>query len=64
MKDEIYECSFLKLSFPNKGLDAINLGNNLHQKSVKSKTLSSVELLFPIDGFRLTRCRSFSEHIS
>ena len=29
--------SFLKLSFANKGLDAIHLSNILHQKSVKSK---------------------------
>ena len=28
---------FLKLSFANKGLDGINLGNILHHKSVKSK---------------------------
>jgi hypothetical protein len=32
-KDEINRCSFLKLSFANKGLD----GNILHHKSVKSK---------------------------
>jgi hypothetical protein len=35
--DEIDKCSFLKLSFANKGLDGINLGNILHHKSVKSK---------------------------
>jgi hypothetical protein len=32
-KDEINRCSFLKLSFANKGLD----GNILHHNSVKSK---------------------------
>ena len=36
-KDEIDKRSFLKLSFANKGLDGINLGNILHHKSVKSK---------------------------
>ena len=36
-KDEIDKRSFLKLSFANKGLDVINLGNILHHKSVKSK---------------------------
>ena len=36
-KDEINKRSFLKLSFANKGIDAINLGNILHHKSVKSK---------------------------
>ena len=36
-KDEIDKCSFLKLSFANKYLDAIKLGNILHHKSVKSK---------------------------
>jgi hypothetical protein len=35
-KDEIDKRSFLKLSFANKGLDGINLGNILHHKSVKS----------------------------
>jgi hypothetical protein len=30
-KDEIDKRSFLKLSFLNKGLDGINLGNILHQ---------------------------------
>ena len=35
--DEIDKRSFLKLSFANKGLDGINLGNILHHKSVKSK---------------------------
>jgi hypothetical protein len=34
---EIDKRSFLKLSFANKGLDGINLGNILHHKSVKSK---------------------------
>jgi hypothetical protein len=29
-KDEIDKRSFLKLSFANKGLDGINLGNILH----------------------------------
>jgi hypothetical protein len=33
------QTSFLKLSFGNKNLDAINLGNILHHKSVKSKIL-------------------------
>ena len=36
-RDEIDKRSFLKLSFANKGLDAINLGNILHHKSEKSK---------------------------
>ena len=36
-KDEIDKRSFLKLLFANKGLDGINLGNILHQKSVISK---------------------------
>jgi hypothetical protein len=36
-KDAIDKRSFLKLSFANKGLDGINLGNILHHKSVKSK---------------------------
>jgi hypothetical protein len=36
-KKEIDKRSFLKLSFANKGLDGINLGNILHHKSVKSK---------------------------
>jgi hypothetical protein len=36
-KDEIDKRSFLKLSFANKGIDAINLGNIRHHKSVKSK---------------------------
>jgi hypothetical protein len=31
-KDEIDKRSFLKLSFANKGLDGINLGNILHHK--------------------------------
>ena len=35
-KDEIDKRSFLKLSFANKGLDGINLGNILHHKSVKA----------------------------
>ena len=30
-KDEIDKRSFLKLSFANKGLDGINLGNILHR---------------------------------
>jgi hypothetical protein len=34
---EIDKRSFLKLSFANKGIDGINLGNILHHKSVKSK---------------------------
>ena len=36
-KDEIDKRSFLRLSFANKGLDDITLGNILHHKSVKSK---------------------------
>jgi len=36
-KDEIEKHSFLKLSFAYKGLDAINLSNILHHKSVKYK---------------------------
>ena len=36
-KNEINKRSFLKLSFANKGLDAINLGNVIHHKSVKYK---------------------------
>jgi ribosomal protein L14E/L6E/L27E len=32
-KGEIDKCSFLRLSFVNKGLDAINLNNILHHKS-------------------------------
>jgi len=36
-KDKIDKPSFLKLSFANKGLDGINLGNIFHHKSVKSK---------------------------
>jgi hypothetical protein len=36
-KDERDKPSFQKLSFANKGLDGINLGNILHHKSVKSK---------------------------
>jgi hypothetical protein len=36
-KYEIDKRSFLKLSFANKSLDGINLGNILHHKSVKSK---------------------------
>ena len=36
-KDEIEKRSFLKLSFAYKGLDAFNLGNILHHKSVKYK---------------------------
>ena len=36
-KDEIDKRSFLKLSFANKGLYGINLGNILHHKSLKSK---------------------------
>jgi len=39
-KDEIDTRSFLQLSFANKGIDAINLGNILHHKSVKSKILT------------------------
>ena len=38
-KDEIDKCSFLKLSFANKGLDAINFVNFRHHKSVKYKML-------------------------
>jgi len=34
-KDEINKRSFLKLSFANKGLDGINLGNILHHKSIR-----------------------------
>ena len=34
-KDEIDKCSFMKLSFVNKGLEGINLGNILHNKSIK-----------------------------
>ena len=36
-KDEIDKRSFLKLSFANKGLHCINLGNILHHKSFKTK---------------------------
>jgi hypothetical protein len=36
-KNEINKRSFLKLSFVNKDLDAINLGNVIHHKSVKYK---------------------------
>jgi hypothetical protein len=36
-KDEIDKRSFLKLSFANKGLGGINLGNILHHKFNKSK---------------------------
>ena len=36
-KVEIDQGSFLKLSFANKCLNGINLGNILHHKSVKSK---------------------------
>jgi hypothetical protein len=36
-EDEIDKRSFLKLLFANKGLDAMNLGNILHHKSVKAK---------------------------
>jgi hypothetical protein len=36
-KDEIDKRSFLKLSFANKGLGDIILGNILHHKSVKYK---------------------------
>jgi hypothetical protein len=36
-QDEIEKRSFLKLSFANKGLDPINLGNVIHHKSVKYK---------------------------
>jgi hypothetical protein len=36
-KDEIVKRPFLELSFANKGLDDIYLGNILHHKSVKSK---------------------------
>ena len=36
-RDEIDQRSFLKLSFANKGRDAINLGNILHHKSEKYK---------------------------
>jgi hypothetical protein len=36
-KVEIDKRSFRKLSFANKGLDGINLGNILHHNSVKSK---------------------------
>jgi hypothetical protein len=36
-KNEINKRSFLKLSFAKKGLDAINLGNVIHHKSVKYK---------------------------
>jgi hypothetical protein len=36
-KDEIDKRSFLKLSFANKGLDCINLGNILHHKSFETK---------------------------
>jgi hypothetical protein len=32
-KDEIDKRSFLKLSFVNKGIEGINLGNILHNKS-------------------------------
>ena len=35
-KDEIDKRSFMKLSFANKGIDAINVSNILHHKSVKS----------------------------
>jgi hypothetical protein len=34
---EIVKRPFLELSFANKGLDDINLGNIRHHKSVKSK---------------------------
>jgi hypothetical protein len=33
-KDEIDKRSFLKLSFVNKGLEGINLGNILYTKSI------------------------------
>ena len=33
-KDEIDKRSFLKLSFVNKGLEGINLGNILYNKSI------------------------------
>ena len=36
-KEEIVKRPFLELSFANKGLDDIYLGNILHHKSVKSK---------------------------
>ena len=36
-KDEMDKRFFLKLSFANKGLDGINLGNILHHKLVKCK---------------------------
>ena len=38
-KDEIDTHSFLKLSYANRSLDAINVGNILHHKSVKYKIL-------------------------
>jgi hypothetical protein len=34
-KDEIDKSSFLKLSFANKGIDGLHVGNILHHKSVK-----------------------------
>ena len=34
-KDEIEKRSFLKLSFVNKGLEGIHLGNILYNKSIK-----------------------------
>ena len=36
-KDDIDKHSFLKLSFANQGIDAINFRSILHHKSVKSK---------------------------
>jgi hypothetical protein len=51
-KDEIDKCSFLKLSFANKGLDGINLGNILHHKSVNSK----IPPHFKVQSVQLQTC--------
>ena len=54
-KDETEKRSFLKISFANKGLDAINIGKILYHKSVKSNILSYLKDQFvPIISYTYT----------
>jgi hypothetical protein len=49
-KDEIDKRSFLKLSFANKDLDGINLGNILHH-SIQHYVIKCISDLRQIGGF-------------
>jgi hypothetical protein len=51
------ESEFLRLSFVNKGLHAINLGNILHHRSVKSKIPPYLKGQYvPIISYTYTYC--------